>query len=209
MHRQVLTILAAVVLLTCGLAAFAQPAAAHSNELALTASQKIKVGYLREVKRDTQSTLNYWHNKGKWALHRRYKKCWDVPWVTQQQVCYKARASFRKHIASNAYATQRLNVLVGDVGNQSAWLCIHGGEGDWQDGGWTYIGGLQMDWNFVHTYGKDMIRKYGEPRFSHSGPNGWINAWTPREQVIVAERAHDAGRGYYPWPLTARACRLI
>jgi hypothetical protein len=49
-------------------------------------------------------------------------------------------------------------------------------------------------------YGSDMIAL-------HHG--GLANTWTPREQMIVAERARASGRGYYPWPQTARHCGLI
>jgi hypothetical protein len=205
----VLTVLIlAAVLLTAGLAV-PQPAAAQGNELSLTSAQRIRVALLQAIKRDNLGTIRFWRNKGHWALYRRHKKCWDVRYKSQQAICYKARASWRKHMQAYSYVSQQLSSLLGDVGNTDAWMCIHSHEGDWEDGGWTYIGGLQMDWNFVHTYGQDMIRKYGEPRFSHSGPNGWLNAWTPREQAIVAERAHDAGRGYGPWPRTARMCGLI
>ena len=30
--------------------------------------------------------------------------------------------------------------------------------------------------------------------------------WTPIEQMWVAERAYRSGRGFYPWPNTARYC---
>jgi hypothetical protein len=38
---------------------------------------------------------------------------------------------------------------------------------------------------------------------------GTANHWTPLEQMWVAEHAHRSGRGFYPWPNTARACGLI
>ena len=38
---------------------------------------------------------------------------------------------------------------------------------------------------------------------------GWADQWTPLEQMWVAERAHHSGRGYWPWPSTARSCGLI
>lgn len=82
-----------------------------------------------------------------------------------------------------------------------AWLCIHHYEGGWTDAtGNGYYGGLQMDTTFMYTYGSDMIRE-------HHG--GYANTWTPLEQMIVAERAYYSGRGFYPWPNTARFCGLI
>jgi hypothetical protein len=38
---------------------------------------------------------------------------------------------------------------------------------------------------------------------------GWANNWSPLEQMWVAERAYRSGRGFYPWPNTARYCGLI
>ena len=38
---------------------------------------------------------------------------------------------------------------------------------------------------------------------------GWANRWTALEQMWVAERAHRSGRGYWPWPSTARFCGLL
>jgi len=81
----------------------------------------------------------------------------------------------------------------------SAWICIHNHEGAWNDSGDPYWGGLQMDQDFMYAYGSDMIRKYG----------GFANLWSPYDQMIVAERAHARGRGFYPWPNTARYCGLI
>jgi hypothetical protein len=80
----------------------------------------------------------------------------------------------------------------------SAWLCIHRYEGSWRDDGAPYYGGLQMDLGFQSTYGPVLLRK-----------KGTANNWTPLEQMWVAERAYSSGRGFYPWPNTARWCGLI
>jgi hypothetical protein len=84
----------------------------------------------------------------------------------------------------------------------SAWLCIHRYER--QPGqGWAtrtgngYYGGLQMDLGFQRRYGHDLLRR-----------KGTADRWTRLEQMWVAERAYRAGRGFYPWPNTARACGL-
>jgi hypothetical protein len=78
------------------------------------------------------------------------------------------------------------------------WLCIHHFEGAWNDPDPPYYGGLQMDLGFQRTYGRHLL--------ATKGP---ANKWTPLEQMWVAERAHRAGRGFYPWPNTARYCGLI
>lgn len=81
----------------------------------------------------------------------------------------------------------------------SKWLCIHYGEGPWNaNTGNGYYGGLQMDLRFQRSYGRDALRRYG---LAHRWP--W---WT---QILVADRAYRSGRGFYPWPTTARRCGLI
>jgi hypothetical protein len=79
-----------------------------------------------------------------------------------------------------------------------AWLCIHSHEGAWNDPNAPYYGGLQMDLSFQRTYGPELLRQ-----------KGTADHWTPLEQIWVAERAYRSGRGFYPWPNTARYCGLI
>jgi hypothetical protein len=78
------------------------------------------------------------------------------------------------------------------------WLCIHRYEGAWTDRGDPYWGGLQMDRGFMRTYGPHLLRR-----------KGTADRWTPLEQMWVAEKAYRSGRGFYPWPNTARACGLV
>ena len=85
------------------------------------------------------------------------------------------------------------------VPHRSAWLCIHRYEGSWVSAtGNGYYGGLQMDITFMRHYGPYLLRR-----------KGTADRWTPLEQMWVAERALRSGRGFYPWPHTARACGLI
>lgn len=91
--------------------------------------------------------------------------------------------------------------LVRELKRFRDWVCIHQHEGAWTDNtGNGYHGGLQMDWGFMRTYGRSMLLKYH---------GRGAEAWTPAEQIRVAERAYVSGRGFYPWPNTARACGLI
>ena len=78
------------------------------------------------------------------------------------------------------------------------WRCIHRWEGPWTDPNSPYYGGLQMDLAFQSAYGPGLLRH-----------KGTANHWAPYEQMWVAERALRAGRGFHPWPLTARRCGLI
>jgi len=84
----------------------------------------------------------------------------------------------------------------------AAWLCIHRGERNAAEGWATntgngYYGGLQMDQSFMRAYGRELLRR-----------KGTADRWLPVEQMWVAERAYRSGRGFRPWPNTARACGL-
>jgi hypothetical protein len=75
-------------------------------------------------------------------------------------------------------------------------LCIHHYEGKWTSNtGNGYYGGLQMDLRFQHTYGAAFYERWGT-----------ADTWPVWAQVEVARRAYAAGRGFTPWPNTARAC---
>jgi hypothetical protein len=80
----------------------------------------------------------------------------------------------------------------------TAWRCIHRYEGSWKDPDAPYYGGLQMDLAFQQTYGRTLLRT-----------KGTANRWTRFEQMWVAERALREGRGFHPWPNTARYCGLL
>jgi len=79
-----------------------------------------------------------------------------------------------------------------------AFACIHRYEGSWTDAGAPYYGGLQMDWTFMETYGADYLRAWGT-----------ADHWPPSVQLAVAIRAYLSGRGFTPWPTSARLCGLI
>lgn len=82
--------------------------------------------------------------------------------------------------------------------HKSGLLCIHGYEGSWSDPNDPYWGGLQMDRGFMTSYAPAILLR-----------RGWANSWSPLEQIWVAERAIRSGRGYWPWPNTARFCGLL
>jgi len=88
--------------------------------------------------------------------------------------------------------------LADRVPHKTGWLCIHRFEGTWTDSGDPYWGGLQMDRGFMRSYAPRILFR-----------RGLADHWTPLEQMWVAERAHRSGRGFYPWPNTARYCGLI
>lgn len=81
----------------------------------------------------------------------------------------------------------------------NAFLCIHRYEGAWDAAtGNGYYGGLQMDLKFQSTYGMDFLHKWGT-----------ADNWPVWAQIMAASRAYYSGRGFFPWPNTARACGLI
>ena len=79
-----------------------------------------------------------------------------------------------------------------------AWLCIKRYEASWDDPHPPYYGGLQMDLAFQRTYGPELLRQ-----------KGTADRWLPIEQMWVAERAYSSGRGFTPWPNTARSCGFL
>ena len=81
---------------------------------------------------------------------------------------------------------------------RSAFLCIHRYEGAWNDPNPPYYGGLQMDMQFQRSYGARFLRQYGT-----------ADRWPPSVQIWVAYQAYRSGRGFHPWPNTARYCGLI
>jgi transglycosylase-like protein len=111
-----------------------------------------------------------------------------------------ASASFRRwalaHWRREAARTRRAAL---NPPRLAAWLCIHRHEGPWNaNTGNGYYGGLQMDLAFQRRYGVDLLRT-----------KGLAHRWRSIEQIWVAERAYRSGRGFYPWPRSARACGLI
>ena len=87
--------------------------------------------------------------------------------------------------------------------HRSQWLCIHRHERHPAQGWATrtgngYYGGLQMDIAFQRAYGPELLRA-----------KGTADRWSAIEQMWVAERAYRSGRGFHPWPNTARYCGLI
>lgn len=82
--------------------------------------------------------------------------------------------------------------------HEPQWRCIQRYEGSWADPNPPYWGGLQMDMSFQSTYGRELLRR-----------KGTADRWTPLEQMWVAERAYRSGRGFTPWPNTARYCGLL
>jgi hypothetical protein len=83
-------------------------------------------------------------------------------------------------------------------------LCVHTFEGPWDDPGWPYWGGMQLNRRFQRTYGGWALRAYGP-----------ANRWPIAVQIAVSLRAvhgdsdaNLAPRGWRPWPYASRRCGL-
>ena len=97
-------------------------------------------------------------------------------------------------VAQHGYARPPIPAFL-----QGAFLCIHRFEGAWTSNtGNGYYGGLQMDVSFQRRYGGDFVMRWGT-----------ADNWPAWAQLQTAARAYRAGRGFYPWPNTARACGLL
>jgi hypothetical protein len=108
----------------------------------------------------------------------------------------RAPLDTRKALRFWRLEARRARWLAAHPPHRRGWLCIHHYEGSWGDSGDPYWGGLQMDRGFMRAYAPRMLLR-----------RGWANRWSPLEQMWVAEHAHR-GRGYSPWPNTARFCGL-
>lgn len=111
---------------------------------------------------------------------------------------YVLRQWLKRHYSCGKKLRSRGTTFSGIPPHYSAWLCIHSHEGSWTDSGDPYWGGLQMDRSFMRSYAP-----------AHLLRRGWANTWSMLEQMWVAEKAYASGRGFYPWPNTARMCGLI
>ena len=110
----------------------------------------------------------------------------------------KPPAELKAKVAAWKRVATRTRYQAQNPPHKLEWLCIHRYEGSWTDPSPPYYGGLQMDLSFQRAYGAHLLQR-----------KGTADRWTPLEQMWVAERAHRAGRGFFPWPNTARNCGLL
>lgn len=195
------------LLIMLAAALMAAPASAKGSASQAVTKQQIKS--LKKQEHRLLGTLNFFKNpERRWMLHlnQQDKPCWKVKLSGPEQLCSLSRGAVR--ISTQRLAVVRANIgrleqRLLKVGNVSHWNCIYRYERHPRQGWQTktgngYYGGLQMDMTFQRTYGPEYLRKYGT-----------ADKWPPIVQMAVAQRAKDSGRGYYPWPNTARYCGLI
>lgn len=129
---------------------------------------------------------------------RRTVRFWQSVMGARRRVAAKAPLHTVRALRYWRHQARRVTRLAARPPHKRGWLCIHRFEGRWGDDGDPYWGGLQMDRGFMLTYAPRVLLR-----------RGWANRWTALQQMWVAERAHRSGRGYWPWPNTARFCGLI
>ena len=170
--------------LSLGAGAFPQPNAASASSTRVAQLEQID-----EFRVETWRWQSLMH-KRKTPTSYRERRVDDEKYVERIRDLWRARARAAQHQAANPP-------------HRGAWLCIHRYERSPAQGWRTrtgngYYGGLQMDISFQRAYGPELLRR-----------KGTADRWTAVEQMWVAERAHRSGRGFYPWPNTARYCGLI
>ncbi len=140
-----------------------------------------------------------WQRTRTWQLQDRLN---EPRWPTRHLERQASRAYLHRLVGlwrdRHHDAKQRLRAAMSRPAHYWAWICIHSHEGSWTDSGAPFWGGLQMDYGFQQTYGAGLLAR-----------KGTADHWTPLEQMQVAEKAYTSGRGFYPWPNTARYCGLI
>jgi hypothetical protein len=106
----------------------------------------------------------------------------------------RERRSFRRRLRYLIHAPELRGHWL-----ERAFECVHAGEGGWTaHTGNGYYGGLQMDLSFQRNYAPWALRTFGT-----------ADRWPASVQVATAIQAWASGRGFRPWPNTARACGLL
>jgi Transglycosylase-like domain len=170
--------------LSLGVGAFPQPNAASASSMRVAQMEQID-----QFRIQTWRWQSLMH-KPKTPTSYRERRSDDEKSLERLRDLWRARARTAEYQAEHPP-------------HRGAWLCIHRYERN-PTQGWStrtgngYYGGLQMDINFQRAYGPELLRR-----------KGTADRWTAVEQMWVAERAHRSGRGFYPWPNTARYCGLI
>ena len=150
---------------------------------------------------DTSTTPQLTHARLQRLIDRYRHRTWHWQRVMQRPLMFtlsRPPADPQARIREWERISARVQRVAMHPPHLYAWTCIHRYEGAWTDTGTPYYGGLQMDLGFQRTYGPGLLAR-----------KGTADHWTPLEQMWVAERAVRAGRGFWPWPNTARMCGVL
>lgn len=146
-----------------------------------------------EQRRDFQQRV-LWHDRSVERFFRHHPSKARTLAGRRSRGWHRAQARWTERELGETFSA--LSQLL--IPHRAAWLCIHSYEGSWTDPNPPFWGGLQFDWSFMQTYGPELLRA-----------KGTADHWTSEEQMQVAERAYRSGRGFHPWPNTARKCGLL
>ena len=143
---------------------------------------------LRDITGYRNQTWHYQRTMGMRPTHYAHSAAQKVPrryrlWV---RTLWRSRAS-----------SARKRFLAGPP-HRTQWLCIHRYEGAWSDRRRTAT-------TAACRWTSGSMRATAGSLLAHKGT---ADHWTPLEQMWVAEQAHRSGRGFIPWPNTARYCGL-
>jgi hypothetical protein len=189
LYRQLLRLLPALIVTCLGFAALTatHQASAGGQTTRLTKVIPTDAGLARQIRRYRRQT---------W----RWQRVMGTSRTPASRAALKHSSRTYKRWVRNLWKRRaiRAHRKAHHPPHRPGWLCIHRHEGAWNDPNAPYYGGLQMDLSFQRRYGGHLLRR-----------KGTADKWTPLEQMWVAEKAHRSGRGYYPWPNTARYCGLI
>lgn len=152
-----------------------------------------QANYFKANANHAMAFLKVWNDIRGWQILDRHHWVQFVP--EPAEVVYHRRL-LKNAMRGLAIVQRKLTRIL--IPHYNGWLCIHHYEGAWNDPNPPYYGGLQMDYGFQSTYAPELL-----------STKGTADHWTPLEQMMVAERAYKSGRGYGPWPNTARYCGLL
>lgn len=146
--------------------------------------------------RHDRCVIRFWVNHPKSHKNKRFRA--EEKFAEHQLVwLLRERKEVKERITQKVRKAQEQALLPQWL--VDAFTCIHGYEGAWNaNTGNGYYGGMQMDLAFQGIYGAEFIQQYGT-----------ADKWPIKAQLIASARAYHSGRGFYPWPNTARACKLI
>jgi hypothetical protein len=85
-------------------------AASHGKQRQLSAAA-VQLHKLQRQEWKSKSVINFWNNRGRWALHLRHDKCWQLKGKSQRKVCAKARKSLRNHQVRLVRVQKRIFML--------------------------------------------------------------------------------------------------
>jgi hypothetical protein len=182
-RRQLVGLIVLAALLV-GVAAATVPTGRASDQARTMPEGRVVV---RKIKRYQLATWRWQRLMGvaRTPSRRRYLRTRDPVYRRHVMLQWRRRAIRAKRRAHNPP-------------HEREWRCLQRYEGPWTDRWDPYWGGLQMDRSFMRQYAPRYLLR-----------RGLAHRWTPIEQMWVAERALRAGRGFHPWPNTARKCGLI